>query len=288
MPRLIPEKRFDRNGRLVTKHVLSAPVSSSQAGSLPAPAVTSVSDEAGPEQRFRWFIEESQRRGIPPRVFTVHYAAIDDRYRDSPYLYDAVEFKSAGFNEGSGNEVVTREILKGEISLSDLKAIGLTKLRDDSRAYSLLVALEAIQKKEADYTVEDLGGLVDQAIAERASEMEFSTAVDTVFNCGMESIKGVSMEQLDAKHYDYFRSGFRPEKETEEPRKHVFKLMAYAAQVRTKVGKKLDGAFVTDEFCEAGIPAELAADVLRIGGSLTQAKAIHEEGIENSLSGGWL
>lgn len=379
MTHLVPEKRLDRNGRLVTKHVRADAVAAPQRSSLPAPSPGGTAPKRGREKAFKPRVnqleqyiqshrlihfksdaplatdeeradysshtsfyandvefydvlsattstgnalelmmkgvrtaeqareylsthgadhliadrseltQEALKRNISPHNFITAYEKLTPEERESEFLLDAIEFMGTSLNEGL-NGSLKNDIIKGEIAYADIKALGITKLKSHSRGSALSSVLWNLNKGGTDYTIEDIRELLDRAIAEKATHSLLTFAADTLHYDGPENLRKIkSLDALDTEHYSYVRSD-QASAHDGKTRQHVYALMTYAAQVKAHISRGLFGksVFLTDDFYEAGIPVEIAADVINAGGTVPQAKAIHEEGIENSLSGGWL
>lgn len=200
---------------------------------------------------------------------------------------DAVEFMSTSLNEGA-NRYVKNEIINGNVSYRDIKFIGISKLKMRSRAQDLIGPLSSLNRGEADYTIDDIKELVERHAPEK--DVSFHVLSDILFFAGPDAIRNVqSLSNLDAQHYYYVRSEKSSAHDGEDT-PHVYRLLTYAAQTKEKITTGLFGrsVFFTDEFYEAGIPADVAASVIDAGGGINEAIAIHNEGIERSIAGGWL
>lgn len=79
MPNLIPQKRLDRNGRLVTKHVRSEPKQSLPSGAIPSPTIA-------PQKKTVIFPDNSHKVPFVLRLSTSMF----DNYEPSDELVDAL------------------------------------------------------------------------------------------------------------------------------------------------------------------------------------------------------
>lgn len=380
MANLIPEKRMDRNGRLVTKHVSTTPKQPSRRASLPSP--TAGSRNASPakksfkprpkqvEQTYRsyrmstypssdplttpderergsylsahthfdasdvemydvlsatgtsgdalWLMsrgvrtaeearaylknhkakhliadrsalmQEALERGLSAHNFIEGYELLKPEQRSSPYALDAAEFKVSALNE-SFNAFLLDDILKGDVAFSDLKTLGTTRLKPHGRAYALTSLLTKLNRGEANYTIEDIKGLVIRAGEAKANREQFYAAAQFAEYHGFELLQTADdFMIIGSVHQHYFSpaSSFRRDHE-DDPEELTRDRVEYEFRMRRALTESRIFSGYPNQFFEAGIPVETAIEAVRGGGGLREAQAIHD-GIESSISGGWL
>lgn len=121
MPNLIPEKRLDRNGRLVTKHVRNGAKTGSASGSLPAPALgqrTVVYPDNSHKDPVRIVLHHDNLR--PDRELAALFGGMNGASMNlrgtSPELYDVLSVLAPGdaaflLSKGKDSAEEVREFL---------------------------------------------------------------------------------------------------------------------------------------------------------------------------------
>lgn len=229
-------------------------------------------------------------RGITPEQFISAYNSMEEEYRDSPCLLDGIEFKTTPLNY-SFNGFLLGEIVNGRVDLEDVKTIGTSRLKSHNRAHSMTDLLIKLKAGEADYTVEDLKAFVIRAADAKTDARDFLRAARFAEQRGFELLQTKRDFDLVSDNYRHFldpTSSFHREHE-DEPLSLSYDRIEYAVRLNREIDESR--IFYLDhstQYFEAGIPYEIAAEIINGGGGLREAKAVHEDGIKNSLSGGWL
>jgi hypothetical protein len=101
MPNLIPQKRLDRNGRLVTKHVRVDPKTAAASGSLPAPVLASktvVFPDGSHKEAVRIVLYNDNLRPDPElaRIFGGMNGTSMNLYGTSPEMYSVLSVLAPG------------------------------------------------------------------------------------------------------------------------------------------------------------------------------------------------
>lgn len=203
-------------------------------------------------------------------------------FEKSPHLIDCVRFASSSLNEGL-NGTVGYQIASGEISFEDIKAVGITKLKSYDRLYPLVDAFKALNANEGDYTVEGLKELVVRAANED---------LKSHFNYVCRLMKEIGLrETLSFKSLDNVANSYLAYKIAPGSNRYggdALKRAVYSARLNDGLPNSTRSTTFSDQFFDAGIPVETVVDVVSRGGGVREAIAIHEEGIQASVSGGWL
>ena len=226
-------------------------------------------------------------RGISADAFIEGSEVLTVSEAESPYVLDIVEFKNSALNH-SFNAFMLDEIVNGNVAFSDLKHIGFTRLKTNSRAYGLTGLLTKLHRGEADYTIDDIKAFVIRTEGKTNYEI-FANAANFAERFGFDLLNDERDFRIVHKESDHFLnpvSSFRRNHDDED-KAYTYQRIAYAVHVMRGVASNQFTGFST-EFFEAGIPVEVAVDVVNGGGGLREAIAIHEGGIQSSVAGGWL
>lgn len=248
-------------------------------------------------------VQEALRRRIKPQAFVGAYSWFHGRGHEMSRLgfdestpegvsriLDTVEFMATPLN-ASSNGFLWSNILKGDISYDDIKYLGVSDLKSYNRLHAISGVLVRLQRGEANYDLDDVKTLVQRDVAEskEASKNKISRdgrtleiAAEALLNKGAGFLNRVeSLESIERQHYNYIGSAGRVYDGD------IWDRIEYAVlfdQERTLSSRPSQ----IDDFYEAGIPFDIGAQVLDAGGGVLEAKAIHEEGINKSVAGGWL
>lgn len=227
-------------------------------------------------------------RGMSAEVFVSCYELLDEKARQSPHVLDAVDFKKSALNYNF-NAFVLEEIVSGDISLSDLKAIGYSRLKPHSRAYALTELLIKLNHGEADYTIDDVKAFVIRAAEAKTDDDSFRRAASFAFHRGFDLLQDKKdFDLMNQLHYHVLAptSSFKRNHEDED-----IELSFDRIEYGVRMGKLLEKEGYSGSsipYFEAGVPFEIAANVVNGGGGIREAMAVHQDGIETSVSGGWL
>lgn len=99
MSHLTPEKRLDKNGRLVTKHVLSTPAAGNQPLSVPAPALGNTNTATPRKKAEKPFKPRASQLKTNAYSFKSTTAYPDRELRKSSYSYYGTEYYSYSCTE---------------------------------------------------------------------------------------------------------------------------------------------------------------------------------------------
>lgn len=228
-------------------------------------------------------MNEALEKNVSHYDFVSKYEAMDNKKQSSHNLIDCVRFASTSLAEGVNGTLID-QIASGRISFDDIKAVGITRLKPHGRAYSAVSAFEGLSSGEGDYTIDGIKALLDRASAEVLDSREFSYVCRAMKSIGIEET--LSFKKLkplaDAYHFYNIAPG------SNKYEGNAMERAVYAARIRDGSVKSILSSNYSDAFFEAGIPADKAVDVISRGGGLREAIAIHEEGIQGSVAGGWL
>lgn len=227
-------------------------------------------------------------RGINADVFVSCYEILDESQRKSPYVLDAVEFKNSPLNYGM-NSFVLDNIVDGEIAFSDLKAIGLSRLKPFDRANALTEVLTKLNRGEADYSIDDVKAFVIRAAEAKTDGDSFKRAANFAARRGFDLLQDKADFELmsrESYHFLHTTSSFRRSHMNEDIT-YTYDRIEYGVRM-SKLTERWNYSGSSTAFFEAGVPAEVAAEVINNGGGVREAMAIHQDSIQSSVSGGWL
>jgi hypothetical protein len=228
-------------------------------------------------------MNEALEKNVSHYDFVSKYEAMDDKKQSSEHLVDCVRFASTSLAEGVNGTLID-QIASGRVSFDDIKAVGITRLKPHGRAYSVVSAFEALNSGEGDYTIDGIKALVDRVSEEVLDSREFSYVCRTMKAVGLEETMSFKKLKPLANAYHFYN--IAPGSNKYEG--NALERTIYAARLADGVSGGATSSNYSDAFFEAGIPADKAVDVISRGGGLREAIAIHEEGIQGSVAGGWL
>lgn len=199
-------------------------------------------------------------------------------YPDTSNIADLIELNSI---RGFKSQCYTVEpfIAEDEVSLSDIKAVGVADLKIYDRLIDSLPALADIKNNPATKTsVEDISWVIDRLAKEVPgnNQSEYGAAIEALVSVGREGLAPVrDLTMLSNLSRNYRRRYADPERKT-----------VYAAivlQTTPKVpSEELEKLF------DSGIEAHHAGDMLLKGMSVDQILDARDNGIAISVSEGWL
>lgn len=227
-------------------------------------------------------------RGLSAETFIDGYEQLTERERESPFVLDAVEFKTSALDHGM-NSLILDEIVCGDIAFSDLKAIGITRLKTNAKAYALTNVLTRLNKGEANFTVDEVKSFVIRAMEAKVVEESFKRAANFAAHRGFDLLQ--DKEDFELVNQNYYHvmaltSGFKKAHE-DEPIEVSLNRIEYAVKLKKEVSGNFYYGYAQD-FFDAGIPVDATANVVNAGGGVREAMAVHKDGIQSSVSGGWL
>lgn len=228
-------------------------------------------------------MREAVEKNVSHYDFVNGYESLPPSLRTSEHLIDTVRFIATSLNHGNNSQAL-KEINAGNISFEDIKAVGITKLKPHDRLYSLLTVFRKLHRGEGDYTVDGIKELLRRSSEDNIQNTEFNYVCRVMDQIGLEEVlKFKNLSNL-AKSFHTYRIAPGASKFNSDGIDRA----VYAARFTEGLNNPRVHIYISDPFFEAGIPLETAIDVAAKGGGVREAQAIHEEGIEGGLSGGWL
>lgn len=232
----------------------------------------------------RDMIQEALEKNVNHYDFVEHYElSFTDEGRSSDNLIDAIRFSSTSLNQGV-NSTAVHDILSGDISYEDIKAVGVTNLKPHHRLSSLQVTFRRIKRGEGDYTIDGIKEIIKRSSEEKMESRAFNYLCRAMDELGMEEVLKVKTPTKLASNFHSYKIAPGSSRYGDDAVQRAL----YATQFEEGLGYPIMGVYSSDEFYNAGIPVDVAVDVRAKGGGVREAQAIHNEGIESGLSGGWL
>jgi hypothetical protein len=234
--------------------------------------------------------QEALRKNVSPDDFVMYGRMINPRH-DPSNAMDAVLFAASPLAEG--NFEAQSDILEGNISYADIKRIGVSKLKASGRLGEILPLLRQLQKGDTPCTVDDLKELVDKCSSQRVESRNLRPVVDFIQDGGIETVRRTSDLLRITVAYSETRWNHQKGKLKHDP----FEQADYAIRVTNGVAERPDSGirgasiYVIDEYIDAGIPVDIAIEVMSNKGDITEAILLNDarnKGINSNLDEGWL
>lgn len=222
--------------------------------------------------------DEALDRRIPPDVFMREGNNLKDiDVEEKPFYMDSIE--TAGIAGLGGN--YAWDVKKGTIRLADIKAIGVTRVKNASSWPLLGQVLRKLASGEVNYTADDVKDAVHYYSPIGAQIETALTLADHYGSGFLKRLKGENAHVFDL---------FPHLKDVTDDRERGADIFLYAASV-FRYGQRYStedhSGNATDlvRFFDAGVSPEDAAT-----GAITinQLEAMEDHGIKPSVSGGWL
>lgn len=248
---LTPERRVNKLGHVVTKHVKTASSGVSSRKQLP-------------------------RVASPVESTHAQQSADADSFAQIKSLQ-----KTVGFAE------VQKGIRAGTIRLADIKAIGASRLAPHSSLGEFREILEKYARGECARSIEEMKQFLDKAKRDSLVSGNFRPALPL-----FEAKPMTEIERLDNLQ-SFTRTHFKFRDEPDGIEKSFYKALLEEELGRT--GMKANGGFWSSTLpreavalYESGVSIEEAVPLIVQGLSAQQIIGVLQEGVEKSLSGGWL
>lgn len=232
-------------------------------------------------------IDLAVRRGMGMNFFLDHVETFEEALRENPdhdpdNVIDSIAFYTSRLSGGNGE--TRTAILEGRISHKDIKAIGVPVLASRRRMKVMHDSLIKLNSGTADFTTDDMKELLRMAASEDLIDPALESVVKMIEPAGIKAVLGVPRLGRIASAYDHYHHQTKWSSLTYDEK---MDRATYAVRIIESSGDA--GTHVDyDRFYAEGIPAELAGSVIARGGTVQEAKAIHEVGIAPSIAEGWL
>lgn len=217
-------------------------------------------------------------RRIPALAFVRNTVGVTEERLNGPHFLDSVE--ASGIAALDDN--YTWEVEQGLIRLSDIKALGATRIKKADSWTAIGEALKNIAAGRVSYSAEDMRNLLDKNssgnhVIKRGLRLLDSYGADFI-----EKIPHPSLGVIDM-HDDMLDKGI-------EPAERRADILVYANSIFSQSNTVYmgDSGMSTDDiirFHDAGVSTDDVADK-KI--TINQLDAIENNGIAPSVSGGWL
>jgi hypothetical protein len=238
---------------------------------------------------------EMLARRVPAEFFVMGFQRLSAEQVEgasSELLADYSEFFAIRSIMRKDSPKIADEVLRGEIRLADVRAVGIDHLKTGDRLEIARPALKALAAGSEKFTTEDLSGLLQK----RLFGGELVSAVEYMIQCGGESsrlLKGLGVGGFWGMKLDEMADRLYPD--VEIPREEAFAVIDYSARMVDASGMDLDLCSKEDvtevlrkgQFLhESGVDVQFAAE--RIREDDVQAIIAMSKGVHRAVSDGWL
>lgn len=227
--------------------------------------------------------DDALRRGIKSEIFMTRGPLL--LQEGSPYVMDAMELRSIAAVADQVGGRVELAVLSGDISLAEIKHLGVSNLKSHKRLRRSVDAIINARDPEFPYSLDDLKTLVERASSEGTStiEGEYYCALEHLMQGGPEAINDCHslafFRLIDSSHRSF------PMEERISRIKYEAKLYSlhndrsYHNKERSELAMRMR---------DAGVSAEDAGRMLHEGMSERAILAVVNELAEKPLAEGWL
>lgn len=240
------------------------------------------------------FMSEMLERNVPAHLAaqdimmaSVLKRVADTEYERLPNAADTTEFGCiASFKNLVGNTTIKDDILSGEISFADIKAIGISRLKTNNHLHDLRATLKLLHSGQARFTNEDVQWFIDKSDNGPTQPSSFKSAVVALHYLSTDDIS--KLDKLG-----YFGNAYRvnaDDKQAEAERAF------YAAYLQENIVDVINAPSrywgqefkaEVDVLRDAGVPVEQAVQHMNKGLNANQVIGVIN-GINPSLADGWL
>lgn len=227
--------------------------------------------------------EEALARRIPAISFAEFSSKHWSAKHETGVFLDAAEAFSSGtlrsLNRPYDEDTIDKSILKGDLSLNDIKAVGISKLQKSNASHVVLTVLKGIHAGEVPCTADDVCYLIDKNNQESNASSPLHWALQSIDDYGVDFLKGVdSLLSASSVAEHFSHRGTTVEK--------IKSLITYE-QVMRRNGSSSGYKFLP-RLMQEGVPAETAGKLHGEGKKIDQIVEIHQQGIHGAVTDGWL
>lgn len=193
-------------------------------------------------------------------------------------MLDALELHSISSLAGQSYRLLS-DVLQEKIKVSDVKHLGVSKLKSHDRLISTAPALRRLNEPDPPFTVDDLKMLVYRAAAEHTKVTAYRDVLGYVMERGVGTLEDVKTLRVFGGILRDHRSNAEGYKEAEY---EVAFYNAFEGSSHRVNSKRIMG------LRDAGVPPEEAAGMVSQGMSDLAIIAVAQEGTEKPFAEGWL
>lgn len=223
---------------------------------------------------------------VHPYDFITWFQRFDGDDRRPEDVMDAVRLSATSLWEDDHFDACGTAIAEGRIRFDDVKAVGITTLKPNKRLKRMHAVLERLASGEADGDAVMLKGILQKATAAAFDDHTNYFLGRLLAAAGITRV--TEAESLDTlvTAFKAFTSGLgRPKPWTDE---EAAELALYHESLGDAVVTNGPEVYRSAEFFQAGIPADVARQVLASGGTAEAAQGILDHDISRAVSDGWL
>lgn len=233
--------------------------------------------------------EAAIRKNLHPSDFLDYSAFIKDHHKGSDVV-DGVLYSISPLAENNSYEV-QRDIFEGLVSYDHIKQIGWAKLKPIGRLGVMHGTLKKLASGEGNYTVDDIKELIQRASTARIEPEVLEHVVRVMDGAGYDVVRRTSNLRRISTAFGYYRDKVWRNQYDEAS---LFQRVTDCLEVTALADPAENGwsIYAPDEYLEAGMSLEFAAEALRNNWDLEQAQVRHDaikvHGISGNLAEGWL
>lgn len=227
------------------------------------------------------YAEAASRSGISAHAFLTFMMKQPPAGHDPQLFADAASLYHL---KAARESDLTVEVLSGNVRLSDIKAVGVTRIAASNDRNSVLSALRAIKNGTVPYDADELKSLLEKPTRHVARSLDLAGMFGTEFVVGLDSVLDTWKTHLHLEKTGYDTS---KEKDVLAYGNTLWTEFNAARSIGSGTRSQLRYADIP-ALHDAGISAEQAAKELNDGFEVNQLIARLKHGVHTSLSDGFL
>lgn len=227
-------------------------------------------------------MQEALERRIPALNFAALHGTYGMNGHPPGIFLDTAEAYSSGTLRSLENPTLLNSVhlrvLSGDLSLADIKTVGISRIQKSNAAIPVLNALQFMKKGDLECTANDIRQLIDKNNNDNSDSAPLKWALDSINTYGVDFLLGVN-RLFSAKFIAEYEKKGTPVPEIKE-------LIAYEGIMREngRTGTYTDVRILKNSGIDPALAGRLTAQnvsVERIIGSQGDAVPV-------AVSGGWL
>ena len=244
-------------------------------------------------------MNEMRERNVSPEATTdailrldIHRERRPNQNDYSANYADTIEFLSIPpFESMRGRLALMQDILEGKINFSDIKAVGLTRLRVYERLYFLRGIFSRKQSGEKDFDISEMKRFLDKCSESHLIQGHFKVVIDLFDELGIEGVEKLEDLKTFASYYwDASENDSGDRKESVEKALYFSQLSEGLQSSDTeRTGRYWAQDFSKDagHLLDAGVKVEEAIRLMNEGMTAQQAAGV-ANGMKPAVAEGWL
>jgi len=226
-------------------------------------------------------MNEALARRIPALKFIEMHGAHGMHGHPQGIFLDAAEAHSSGtLTYWNRPHPVALRVLKGDLSLADIKGVGVSRIQKSNAAHDVLDALQSMKDGSLDCTVDDIRALIDKNNDEVNAADPLKWALRSIQRYGADFLVGVNRlitAHRIAEHFE--RYGF--------PTSEIKELITYEGTMRQS-GESSSSLTIVKKLKDAGVDPVIAGHLYSGISSVDKIIGAHNDEVPLSVTSGWL